>query len=77
VLTQDWYIGRGYDGKIHVLGKVVSDSVETVNPRGTHRTWLSLLLPVHEVIDDQRPIGQSEQLAQADRLGRSVTGIQV
>jgi|SRR5580700_3352216 hypothetical protein len=65
------------DGKVDVLSEMIRDTVQTIDPRGTHRTWFSLFLPIHQVIDHERPTGQSEQFAQLDCPDWSVTGIQV
>src|SRR5882672_614959 len=40
------------------------NSVEAIDPGGTHWARYGLLLAVHEVVNDERTIGRSEQLAQ-------------
>jgi hypothetical protein len=58
-------IGCRSDHEVGVLGHVVGDPVEAVDPQCAHRAWGRLPLPVHEVVDDQRPPRRAEQLAEA------------
>jgi hypothetical protein len=55
-------IGRGHDRKVEVLPEVVRDAVEAVDPLRAHRARMSLRFPVHQVVDDERPVGAREQL---------------
>src|SRR4030095_3437086 len=44
--------GSGSDyGPVNILGEMMSDSIDAVDPRSTHRTGACLLLSIHELID--------------------------
>ena len=59
-------MGCGHYREVDVLGNVVSDSVYAVDPSGAHRTRLGLTLPVHQMLNYQRPALSGEQFAQPD-----------
>src|SRR5690348_8189591 len=50
----------------------MGDAVEAVDPGSTHWAGSRLLFSIHEVIDDERAIGSSEQFAQAHGFDRLV-----
>src|SRR5207302_5633205 len=75
--AQSGQIGGGGDSEVEILREVMGDAVKAVEPGGAHRASLGLLLSVHEVIDDERAIGRSEEFAETDAAHRRVTRIQV
>ena len=64
--SQGCRIGSGDNREVDILSDVVSDSVDTVDPRGAHRTRFGLTFPVHQVIYHQRPVRCDEEIAQPD-----------
>jgi len=68
VCPQCGRIRRSQNHQVNVLGQVMSNSVEGVEPCSAHRTRLGLFLSKHEVIDHQRTIRRSEQFAQTNFL---------
>src|SRR5919204_1658863 len=66
VLAQARRICGGSDGEVDVLGEMMTDAVVAVDPHRAHRAGTGLTLPVHQVVDDQWPIGPAEQFAQAN-----------
>src|SRR5690349_21907789 len=58
-------IGSSDDRQINVLVEMVSDSIEAVDPRGTHRAGICLLLSIHKVIDYKCAIRPGKQFTQA------------
>lgn len=69
--AQSREIGGSDHSEVKILRKMKGDTVSTVEPRGAHWASLSLLLSEHEVIDDERAIGLSEEFAEAVRTGAS------
>ena len=55
----------------------MGDAISAVEPSGAHGASLSLPFSKHEVVDDERAIGLSEEFAQADRAHRRITSIKV
>src|SRR5260370_7214251 len=64
VRSQGRRISRGDDRQVNALRKVMSDSIEAIDPGGTHWARTRLLLSVHEVVNHQRTIRAIEQSAQ-------------
>src|SRR6185503_17778612 len=60
IRTQHGRIGCGNDGKLNVLGDVMSDAIVAIDPGSAHWASSRLLLPKHEMVDHQRPIGPRE-----------------
>src|SRR5882672_170163 len=51
--------------QVNALREVMSNSIEAIDPGGTHWARYGLLLSVHEVINHERTIRRSEQFAQS------------
>src|SRR5205823_3927114 len=64
IRAQRGRISSSDDRQVHILRQVMSDAIVAVDPGSTHRARIDLLLSKHEVIDHQRTIRRSEQLAQ-------------
>jgi hypothetical protein len=67
VCSQGRRSSRGNNDEVDVLCQMMSNTIPAVDKQGAHRARTGLLLPVHEVIYDQRPARCGEQLAQANR----------
>jgi hypothetical protein len=76
VCAQIGKVRRGGYHEVEILFQVPGDAVVTINPHRAHRTGSGLLLAIHQVIDHQRPAGAGEQLTQANRVRRAVSGVQ-
>src|SRR6267142_4038546 len=72
VRAQRGRICRRHNRQVNVLREVMSNSIEAIDPRGTHWARYGLLLAVHEVVNHERTIRRSEQLAQPYIFCRSV-----
>src|SRR6266567_7684385 len=53
VCAQRGRISRGDNRQVNVLREVMSDSIEAIDPGGTHWARIRLLPSVHEVIDHE------------------------
>ena len=58
-------IRRSNDRQIEAWSQVMRNTIEAVNPRCAHRTWLRLFFAVHELINDDRPVWPGEKLAES------------
>src|SRR6266581_928724 len=72
VRAQRGRICRRDNRQVNILREVMSNSIEAIDPGGTHWAWYGLLLSVHEVVNHERTIGRSEQLAQPHFFCRRV-----
>src|SRR5260370_265769 len=75
--SQGYRIRSGCNDYIDVLRQVMRDAIPTVDNQRTHWAGAGAFLSVHKVVDDQRPVRPSEQVAQADRLDRGIACIEV
>src|SRR6266852_4193885 len=64
VRAQGRRISRGDNRQVKALREVMSNSIEAIDPGGAHWARYALLLSVHEVVNHERTIRRSEQLAQ-------------
>src|SRR2546422_2265273 len=69
-------IRRSNDRQIEIWSQVVRNTIEAVDPRRAHRTWLRLFFAVHELINDDRPVRSGEKLAESYSSDRLVSFIQ-
>src|SRR5439155_409934 len=76
VCAQRGQISRGDNRQVDVLREVMGHSIEAIDPGSAHRARTRLLLSEHEVIDHQRTIRGSEQLAQPYVFCGSITIVQ-
>jgi hypothetical protein len=64
VRAQRGRISRRHNRQVNVLREVMSNTIEAVDPGGTHWAGYSLLLSVHEVVNHERTIRRGEEFAQ-------------
>ena len=55
----------------------MGDAISAAEPSSTHGASFSLPFSEHEVVDDERAIGLSEEFAQADDAHMRITSIKV